>query len=376
VLDADPPPIDVLAALLRGEHVQLGGCGLSGAALVEACVREELTGLVYEQLSGAPGRYDWPTGVQEELARQARTDAAQECVRQQEIIAAIDGLTSKGVHPVLLKGTALAYSAYATPCARPRSDTDLFIRRDEVDTARRAMGSLGYTEPPFCDGELLFCQFHVARQDRFGVDHAFDFHWKISTQPVFADLLTYADLCADAVPVPALGAHARAAGPLHALLIACIHPAMHHRNVERLLWVYDVHLLAGRLSEAEWDRFAELALARNVAAVSAEGLARARARLRTRFPDRVIARLSEPGHAEPSAAYLRPGRRWTDEVVSSIGGLPRWRDRFRLLGEILFPSPRYMRTAYGLDRTATPLLPALYAHRILKGAWKLLTGRK
>jgi hypothetical protein len=214
------------------------------------------------------------------------------------------------------------------------------------------------------------------RQDRFRVHHAFDFHWKISTQSVFADLLTYDELRAGAVPVPALGPHARAAGPLHALCLACIHPVMHHRNIERLLWIYDIHLLAGRLSDAELDRFADFARAKKIAAVSARSLALARTRFGTRIPSPVIDRLAGAGWTEPSSAYLRSGRGWSDELASSIDGLPLWRDRLQLLREILLPGPRYILAAYGLRTTAAPLLPLLYAHRLLRGTWKVLSGQK
>jgi len=34
---------------------------------------------------------------------------------------------------------------------------------------------------------------------------------------------------------------------------------MHHRNTERLVWIYDVHLIAGRLSPPDWGGFSSLA---------------------------------------------------------------------------------------------------------------------
>ena len=41
--------------------------------------------------------------------------------------------------------------------------------------------------------------------------------------------------------LPALGEHARTAGArCTPLLLACIHPVMHHRNAESLVWIYDL----------------------------------------------------------------------------------------------------------------------------------------
>jgi len=178
--------------------------------------------------------------------------------------------------------------------------------------------------------------------------------------------------------VPGLGPLARAAGPVHALLLACVHPVMHHRNCERLVWTYDIHLLASRLTREEWDRFLDVAIARQVAAICAQSLALARSRLDTTIPGHVAARLAGAGTDEPSAAYLQPRRRWRHELGSNLRALPRWRDRLRLLREVLFPDPRYMSRVYGLTPGAARglWLPALYLDRGFRGVMKVLTGRK
>jgi hypothetical protein len=164
---------------------------------------------------------------------------------------------------------------------------------------------------------------------------------------------------------------------VHALLLACIHPAMHHRNAEHLIWMYDIYLLASRLSDADIDRLVEVAVAKEVGAVCAHELARARSRFAFRLPDKAMVALASR-EGEPSAAYLRPSRRWVDELISSMRGLPRWGDRVGLLREIAFPSRRYMLAAYGLAArpSRAAILPALYAHRILKGIQKIALGRK
>jgi hypothetical protein len=370
-------PADALTALVRGEPVAWRTFGVTSAEFLEVCADEDLIGLVHQRLCERPDQRDWPDTLCAEVAKQARGGAARELVRREELISVLGALVEAGVGPILLKGTPLAYSVYGAPALRPRQDTDLIVRRDALDAVARTMTDLGYTAPPYCDGERVFGQFALEKEDRLGVEHAFDFHWKISTQSVFADLLTYDELAADAAPIPALGASARAAGPVHALLLACLHPVMHHRNVERLIWVYDIHLLASRLSAAEFQRFSDLAVDRGVGAICARQLAHARSRFGTRMPEGLLPRLAAV-QSEASAVYLRPGRRWHHEFASSVRGLPRWHDRIRLMREVLLPSPRYMLGAYGL--TSRPvglaLLPALYVHRNVHGIWKVLVGRK
>jgi hypothetical protein len=324
----------------------------------------------------APLNEEWPKRVREELAREARDAAALELARSREIRSVLARLADNGIRPILLKGTALAYSVYDTPGTRPRTDTDLLIRRDHEEAVRRIMADQGYRATLYSDGDVLFRQFEVRRLDEFGVDHAFDFHWRISTQSAFADMLTYDELAGGAEPIPSLGPHALAPAVLHALLLACIHPVMHHQNVAWPLWIYDIHLLASRLSEHQFNEFGDLAVSRNAAAVCARGLTLARASFRTPVPERVIGRLASVV-GEPSAQYLRPSRGWRHEFVSNLRGFARWSDRLRLVREVLFPSPRYVLGAYGLEVGAVSLalLPALYAHRGIHGAWKILTGK-
>lgn len=310
-------PGQVLSALVNGERVAWQMLGVTSGEFLEACAAEDLIGLVHQRLRTWSEEGDWPRTLCANLAQQARSETAKELVRRQELISVLDALADAHVHPILLKGTPLAYDVYSAPASRPRQDTDLLVRRVALDAVCCAMTQLGYTAPTCSDGEFVLCQFAMAKEDRFGVAHAFDFHWKISTQSVFADLLTYDELAADAVPVPALGPHARAAGPVHALLLACLHPVMHHRNVERLIWVYDIHLLASRLSAAELERFADLAVAKRVGAICAHELAIARARFWTSIPDHLTRRR---GRAPAVFSQRRPALR-SGALVDPQGGL-------------------------------------------------------
>jgi hypothetical protein len=81
---------------------------------------------------------------------------------------------------------------------------------------------------------------------------------------------------------------------------------------------------------------------------------------------------------EPTAVYLLHDRRWHHELSSNLRGLRRWRDRVRLLREVLFPAPSYMQRTYGLapGSLGTFLLPMLYLHRGLRGGMNVLAGRK
>ena len=364
-----------LLALLRGEPIRWHDLGLTRDEFFAVCDREELRGVVCSRIASSPALSDWPEAIRDELAQTAREETAREMLRRNEIAAVLSALDARGVRAVLLKGTALAYTVYPSPDARPRLDTDVLIDAADEAIAREVLASRGYTAPPYCAD--LFAQFQMEKHDELGLSHVMDVHWKISMQPVFADVLTYAEVWSRAVSVPALGTAAFAPSTADALLLACIHPVMHHQNAERLLWVYDTHLLASRMTDDDFDAFAQRARQKEVAAVCAHGLQLARTLLGTRVPEHVLFELSSVVD-EPSAAYLASHRSWRHELASSVRGLPRVGDRLTLLREVLLPSPAYMLGVYGLrDKPIGPwLLPALYVHRNVRGAWKILMGKK
>jgi len=374
---AAPRSASTLATILRGDRL----CPLPSAsdltALLEAAAAEGLTGLFHARLSRTTEADGWPRRVIDDLARAAHAEDARELLRQREITAVLVALSDADVRPILLKGAPLAYSLYPTPASRPRIDCDLLIPHESIPAVRQAMVALGYVSALACEGELLFRQFAMARRDAFGVDHQFDFHWKISSQSLFMDLLTYEELAREAIVVEALGPFAHAAGPVHALLLACVHPVIHHRNRERLIWTYDIHLLASRLSANDFERFAGLVVEKKVAAIAARQLSLSQLRFATRVPERVTVRLAG-ATAEQSESYLRPRRRWHHELASNLKGLPSWRDRSKLLREVIFPAPGYMLETYRMNPGPLGLLivPVLYLHRGTWGLLKILLGRK
>ena len=367
---------DPFGALLRGERVSWNTLGMSVEQFLDFCREAEIDGLAFEALATAG--IDWPEAVASELGTRVRAGAGVELVRAREARGVLDALAAADVRALVFKGTALAYSVYSQPAFRPRNDTDLLVRPADAQAARETLESLGYIATNYSDGQVLFRQFELQRRDQFGLTHAVDIHWALSTQAVFADQFGFEELEAGAVPIPSLGEHARGLGLTDALLVACVHPAMHHRNEERLIWLYDIHLVASRLTDPDWGRFAGAATGKSMGGVCLHWLTRAAERLDTPFPADVRGRLTAASaRGEPSARYLEPGRRWGDELAASLVALT-WRDRLRLLREVAFPAPRYMLAAYGMAGVPLGgiLLPALYAHRGARGAWKVLTGRK
>src|SRR3974390_727344 len=124
-------------------------------------------------------------------AEEFRQAVVLEAIRARELRAVLGVLCDKGVRPVLLKGAALAYTHYARPELRTRSDTDLMIPFDARDAVASVLLKAGYHRPPELDGDGAVGQFHFIRTDEHGCTHALDVHWRVSNVRAFAEVLTY-----------------------------------------------------------------------------------------------------------------------------------------------------------------------------------------
>jgi hypothetical protein len=304
------------------------------------------------------------TGVPE-LRSEAIRAAAYEPLRAADLATVLAALAARGVAVLVLKGTALAYGLYATPEMRPRSDTDLFIAHESLDTLREVMLALGFAEHPSSGDE------HGLRQAVFTRELiVYDVHWSATNVPAFDAVLRFDDLQTRAIALPALGAEARGLSHVDALLLACIHRVAHHHDSDRLIWLVDIALLRERMSREKHELFWRMAAAGRVVGVCARSIAVAeewlslepRAHAEEWLSDEELAR------EEPSRVFLDRGITHGGVMAASLRALP-WPARMQRLRQLAFPPAEFMRHSFG---TRHPLLlPWLYAYRGLRGVARL-----
>lgn len=335
--------------------------------------------LLAAELRSSSADHEWPLEVRRALDREAAAQSALELLRCRESTRVMRALNDAGVVPLLMKGAPLAYGYYRSPELRPRADTDVLIRPPDRVAAERVLGGLGYTRVNATSGTLVSYELAMAMVDRFDVPHVIDVHWRVNNRQVFADALSYDECRAESVEIASL--EAPALGPVHALLLACMHRVTHFTVPyqtddashvgDRLIWLYDIHLVASGLSQPALRRFAMLARDRGLSRVCLDGLRRAQRCFDTPIAREALDALSAPGPPEPSARYLDAGP--LETMVSDIRSLPGWRDRLRLAREHLLPPADYVLKKYG--RSSRLWLPALYMYRAVTGGWRLLLGK-
>lgn len=363
--------LDVASAALRDAEFRWPE--LDDAAAAELCDVARAHGvhlLLAERMLAAPAQDPAIAGlpaVQRRLFAALRNQLALEAIARAELTSVIDAVHQSGAVPLLFKGTALAYTHYSLPHIRPRADTDLIVEPAHAAPVGAVLEGMGYRRAPLVTGDLVMYQAVYSRTDPRGVPHTIDLHWRISNPQIFAQTFDSHELLASATAVPALGSAARAVGAIHALAIACIHRVAHHADEDRLIWLYDIHLLAEHLTAGDQERFVSLAAAKRLVAVCADGLAIAHQTFGGSATASLLARLI-PSKApfEASAEYVVRGRRKVDILVSDLRALSGWKERGKLVREHLLPSAKYMRETYGVRTSA--LLPFYYAWRIVRGA--------
>lgn len=314
------------------------------------------------RLASEPGA-SWSDQVRGDARAMLAAAAVLEELQRRELTAVITALVDAGIQAVLLKGAAWAYQVYPQPMLRSRDDTDLLISAADRDRAARVLLALGYEAANENRAELATAQRHFRRVDARQFAHPIDLHWRVTNPLVFADALPFARVWPRSVPIAPLGG-ARALCPVDALLLGCLHRLAHHGDDSDLIWVYDIHWLATRLTAEESGELVEQAAANRLSGACLQGLSRSIEAFGTRVP---AATLSALAAAEGAAddVFFQPRVSPLELLASDWRTLDTWSGRCRLLRAHVFPERAYMASKYG---TRNPvLLPLLYAHRALTG---------
>jgi hypothetical protein len=305
-------------------------------------------------------------------------------LRHQHVLTQlITALAERGVTPLLFKGTALAYDLYPNPVWRPRGDTDILVATQDIDAGREVLVAHGFARGFALPGELVSYEENWTLMASDGSAHCIDLHRRINNSELLSQLFTYDELRSSCRPLPSLCPGAFAVSPIHALLLACMHRAVHkqspyytdgiaHYSGDRLIWLYDIHLLSRTLTEAEWGQFLQLARSKGLAGTCLEGLQQTEQALGSTTPEFVVSGLSVGQKNDEASAYLASsGVRQAWMNFKAMKGASR---KAAFLKEVVFPPEAYMRQKY--PDANTDRLLHLYARRAFAGVAKRFQRRR
>jgi hypothetical protein len=272
---------------------------------------------------------------------------ANDALKKIALLELFEAFDAAGLSRTLMfKGTALAYSIYPHSYYRPRTDVDLLIDQARLADYQRVFEQLGYARLFAIEGEYISYQTTFGKRLTKACVINFDLHWRINNRQVLANAFTLDNLLDDGANFAETSTPIRVPSLIDSLLIASLHRLGHHSREERLIWLYDIHLLATRLTASEWQSLVDKALRKQLCAITADALLLCQQLFASPVSPQVVQQLSQSstqGKREPSAIYLQRSLPEWRYFYQDLKVMPGVRQKFRLIAENVLPQPAYIR---------------------------------
>jgi len=276
-----------------------------------------------------------PAAAMQVLMDEYYRTAAQNTLLLNELECILHSLAKAGVPVIVLKGASLTRSVYSDPALRPMNDLDLLIPPHCVGRALSCLQNCGYAVEKIT--------YHVMLQGGPQQLVTLELHWTLPDVPpaVSGEVLEWLFALPEGDP----------GRSVFEFLYLCAHLILQHAaNAPRLIWFYDLYLLAERQSLPAVEPLAVELGWQSVLAAALQGLA-------ARFGISPLWHLDVTALSLSLDAQQQRIRRW---MLSALQALP-WVDRLRMLIGFLFPSPAYLRWRY--QPRPSWLWPLGYARR-------------
>ncbi|HEX6644674.1 MAG TPA: nucleotidyltransferase family protein [Gemmatimonadales bacterium] len=268
-------------------------------------------------------------------------------------------LARRNVDAVLLRGMALAETAYGEPHFRHTHDVDLLVPTGGFAAAEDAAREAGFTERSDDPGRL---------PDGIRLVHPSGLPVEIHHALFLSDFhpAELEGMRSRLEPVVALGVSALALNPADGLLHILGHAALSPFR-GNLRWAVDAWLLMDRRRDLDWDAFLAAAIAGRLALPVSVLLRFLADELHAPVPARVLDTLALEARTVPAVArdVALYGARAGLPAFALVRRVEGWRPRLLALGWLVFPSPSYLRLVY---RTVAVPTPLLYPYRIWRQA--------
>ena len=331
--------------------------------------------LLSEALSGLA---QWPEGLKETIAAEARAQIFWEKTHRHEISALMGAFARLGIAPIVMKGTSLAYSVYGDPALRRRGDADILVRPEMLKDARSVLSDCGFRRV----GSIQALQetWRKSAHDMF--THDVDLHWRIRSSATISQHLEKGGIGRRTIALPGLAAEARGLTPSDNLVLTSLNRASHLTfgyafaesrifEGDRLIWAVDIDLVASSLAERDWSALADSARRSGCAPQLHSALLFAEETLATPIPGKVLKDLELDGGSARLQEYLGTNssfRRMMLELAAARG----LREGCGILARHLLPAEERLRERF--PRAAHWPLPLLHARRLAGAAGRAITG--
>lgn len=377
---AEPHQIDAgLAALLRNDGAAAAPLLAMGAdRAVQVAQRIDYHGVGHLlATSKAPG-FPLPDWLAVHLREAAMGTEYWEATHQRAILPLADALLEADVTPVLMKGTALAYSLYDQPANRTRGDTDLLVHHTALKRTRAALEACGFQRTQLLHGQVA--QEAWFTRTGTGAEHSVDLHWQVNDSPLLQRVLPLEAALANTRPLDQLAPGVRALSLAESFILLALNAAWHRTfgyrigderiaGAARLIWSCDTDLLLRAMDDGDVAMLLRRAHDTGVAPALHGAVLDAREQLQVPVDADLLDELGKPPARFVVMDYLQSESR-IDRLKADFAASPGLRGKAAFAARMLLPTGRQLRQRY--PAAAKWPLPALYLRHAAENAVKLL----
>jgi hypothetical protein len=130
----------------------------------------------------------------------------------------------------------------------------------------------------------------------------------------------------------------------------------------RLIWLWDIHLLANALTGNEWPQLCAMTASMSVSAPCREALVAAQATFGTALPGDTMRTLGEAAGADPYHSYFTRSHA-ASRAFQDVGAIAGLSTKLRYIRSRIVTTEAFLRSKY--PQLAARPLPVLYGRRLL-----------
>ncbi len=323
--------------------------------------------LLYWKIGHLPPKLRPPEPTVLHMQKEFMKTRARHLVMERQLCDVLDAFRREEISALVLRGPALARTVYPDSATRPFNDIDLLVIPEQYVKAREILTEMGYL-CPFKRFETLQ-EFFNAESFSHVTDKTkcfeVDLHWSIFQYHGLKRDNGFGSLFDRKVSVETPTLAYQTLENVDALIHAAFHLLVHHGEGTRLIWIYDIALLAQELTVPKgWEVLQQRALQLKASLAVGDALKLAHSWFGLHIPEGYEdftsgSRSEDAQRAELSYAKHKQGR--DIRLGGYLSSLRTSKNKIRYLIKFLFPHPDYMRLTYPPSRNW--LLPLSYVRR-------------
>lgn len=291
-------------------------------------------------------------------------------VIHQEAFDLLNELNTNNIHYVVLKGFALAYDIYSKSYLRPSVDIDILIEDKDIERSKVIFLKKGYQNIKEWEPKEVHLQFTYSKPLLQNITCHWDVHRAISNDHEVSNLLPFSEVYARHSITKVGETWFKSISRPHAFIHASIHFLRHkyRKDTVRLIWLYDLFVLADKMTIAESDELILLVKSKGLANIIMQAIEDTL----VHFPSEYLNILKNKVQKLPA------GNKLNYLLADSSNGLQRFARQlkstksissaFVLVRETLLPPKEQIYSKYG--NVSSKLLWLYYIKRVVSGMVK------